>query len=173
MTDNIKLPPYPEGLCLREDIEDYAREAVRLNAQAVPDGDAAEAVHDTNAVLASRYFELLKVVEAYEKHGVTCQTFRHFVDTPCAECNCAPAAPAAPAAPQPAQQPTDEKDALDLLAVLFDAYENGPSCYEDPDDRAAYIGNAIKIDDDTFEKCVDLLNRRRPRILTEGVKNEH
>lgn len=38
MTDNIKLPPYPEGLCLREDIEDYAREAVRLNAQAVPDG---------------------------------------------------------------------------------------------------------------------------------------
>ncbi len=37
MTDNIKLPPFPEGLCLREDIEDYAREAVRLNAQGVPE----------------------------------------------------------------------------------------------------------------------------------------
>jgi hypothetical protein len=36
MTAEIKLPPFPEGLCLREDIEDYAREAVRLNAT-VPD----------------------------------------------------------------------------------------------------------------------------------------
>lgn len=50
--------------------------------------DAAQSVDETNAVLASRYFDLLKVVEAYEKHGVTCQTFRHFVDVPCAECNC-------------------------------------------------------------------------------------
>lgn len=49
--------------------------------------DSTEAANETNAVLASRYFDLLKVVEAYEKHGVTCQTFRHFVDTPCAECN--------------------------------------------------------------------------------------
>lgn len=50
--------------------------------------DAAQSVDETNAVLAARYFDLLKVVEAYEKHGVTCQTFRHFVDAPCAECNC-------------------------------------------------------------------------------------
>ena len=42
----------------------------------------------TNAKLASHYFDLLKVVERYEKHGVTCQTFRHFVTEPCAECNC-------------------------------------------------------------------------------------
>ena len=135
MTDNIKLPPMPKPhtppvfataantpsvkagyelggyektppLFDEHQLEAFAREAVRLNAT-VPDGDAAEDVHDTNAVLASRYFELLKVVEAYEKHGVTCQTFRHFVDTPCAECNCAPAAP------QPAQQPlTDEHKAI-------------------------------------------------------------
>ena len=52
--------------------------------------DAKEAVNETNAILASKYFGLLKVVEAYEKHGVTCQTFRHFVDTPCAECNSVP-----------------------------------------------------------------------------------
>ena len=35
MTDEIKLPPFPDGMCLREDIEDYAREAVRMN---MPDG---------------------------------------------------------------------------------------------------------------------------------------
>ena len=51
-------------------------------------GDASAATDATNAVLASRYFDLLRVVEAYEKHGVTCQTYRHFVDAPCAECNC-------------------------------------------------------------------------------------
>lgn len=49
--------------------------------------DATESVNETNAVLASRYFDLLKVIESYEKHGVTCQNFRHFVSVPCAECN--------------------------------------------------------------------------------------
>ncbi|WP_374520317.1 hypothetical protein [Hydrogenophaga sp.] len=62
--------------------------------EAPAQSDAAEAVNETNAILASRYFELLKVVENYEKSGVTCQTFRHFVDVPCAECNSAPEAPA-------------------------------------------------------------------------------
>jgi len=50
--------------------------------------EAARDVNDTNAKLASHYFDLLKVVERYEAHGVTCQTFRHFVTEPCAECNC-------------------------------------------------------------------------------------
>lgn len=49
--------------------------------------DSAASVNDTNAALAGRYFELLKVVEQYEKSGVTCQTFRHFISEPCAECN--------------------------------------------------------------------------------------
>ena len=44
--------------------------------------DSAASVNDTNAVLAGRYFELLKVVEQYEKSGVTCQTFRHFISEP-------------------------------------------------------------------------------------------
>jgi len=33
-TKEIKLPPYPEGLCLREDIEDYARAAVEADRAA-------------------------------------------------------------------------------------------------------------------------------------------
>jgi hypothetical protein len=61
---------------------------LRVKAEQQAPNDAAQSVDETNAVLASRYFDLLKVVEAYEKHGVTCQTFRHFVDAPCAECNC-------------------------------------------------------------------------------------
>lgn len=52
-----------------------------------PQAEAAETVNETNAVLASRYFDLLRVVEQYEKNGVTCQTYRHFVTEPCAECN--------------------------------------------------------------------------------------
>ena len=60
----------------------------------------------TNAKLASHYFDLLKVVERYEKHGVTCQTFRHFVTEPCAECNCvAPITAIKEALAQPEQEP--------------------------------------------------------------------
>ena len=79
--------------------------AQRLRTEHERRDDAAESVADTNAVLATRYFELLKTVEAYEKHGVTCQTYRHFVDAPCAECNAA-----APSAP----------DVLTQIAVLLD-----------------------------------------------------
>lgn len=64
-----------------------------------PEQEPSESVNETNAVLAGRYFDLLKVVEAYEKNGVTCQTFRHFVDAPCAECNCT-----TPPQPQPVQE---------------------------------------------------------------------
>lgn len=52
--------------------------------------------------------------------------------------------------------------ALDLLSKLFDAYENGLACYEDPDEQAGYLGNAVELDADTIHACADLLNRRRP-----------
>jgi hypothetical protein len=71
-----------------EHMRDSICRAIAAAPQQAPQaGDTAESVNETNAVLASRYFDLLKVVEAYEKHGVTCQTFRHFIDAPCAECN--------------------------------------------------------------------------------------
>jgi hypothetical protein len=62
--------------------------------------ETVESVNETNAILAGRYFDLLKIVERYEKNGVTCQTFRHFVSEPCAECNCT--------SPQPPAQPEQE-----------------------------------------------------------------
>lgn len=71
--------------------DDY-EQAVELLGEVVADEKVKQSVADdvnkTNAVLAGRYQELLKVVEAYEKNGVICQTFRHFVSEPCAECNC-------------------------------------------------------------------------------------
>lgn len=57
----------------------------------------------------------------------------------------------------------DECLALDLLEHLFDAYENGPQCYEDPEGPSGYLGHAFLLDNETFLACSDLLNRRRPR----------
>lgn len=56
-----------------------------------------------------------------------------------------------------------EEELLDLLEVMFDAYEDGVDCYEDPDEQAGYFGKAIKLDDATFHRIADILNERRPR----------
>jgi hypothetical protein len=50
--------------------------------------------------------DLLRTIEQYEKHGVTCQTYRHFVSAPCAECN---------AAPQPAAKPLTDEQASEIV----------------------------------------------------------
>lgn len=60
--------------------------------------------------------------------------------------------------------------ALDLLATLFDAYENGPACYESPDDCAGYLGNAVQIDHDTFHVIASLLNTHRPITPAQAKK---
>jgi len=44
--------------------------AKAYKAKPTSEDDANDSVNATNAVLASRYFELLKIVEQYEKHGV-------------------------------------------------------------------------------------------------------
>lgn len=65
--------------------------------------------------------------------------------------------------PSQSRQPlTDEETALDLLAEVFDAYENGTPCYEEPDEHGGFVGNAFILSDETFHACADLLNRRRP-----------
>ena len=74
---------------------------------------------------------------------------------------------------RPVQVPmTDEvrERALDLLATLFDAYENGPACYESPDDCVGYLGNAVQIDHDTFHVIANLLNTHRPIIPAQAKK---
>ena len=64
---------------------------------------------------------------------------------------------------KPAEPLTDEELALDLLEIMFVSYENGVSCYEDPENGEGYVGQAFRLDDETFHACADLLNRRRPR----------
>ena len=55
-------------------------------------------------------------------------------------------------------------EALDLLDILFSAYEDGLPC-EEVD--GGYGGNAVDLDEETFDKIADLLNRERPRVLKE------
>ncbi len=55
------------------------------------------------------------------------------------------------------------EETLDLLLVMFDAYEIGPDCYEDPKDYSGYLGKAVRLDDATFHRIAALLNERRPR----------
>jgi len=57
-----------------------------------------------------------------------------------------------------------QDELLDLLAVVFDAYEEGPDCYEDPEEQAGHVGKAVKIDDATFDRIAALLNEHRPRV---------
>ena len=54
-------------------------------------------------------------------------------------------------------------ETLDFLAMMFDAYEEGPDCYEDPEDCSGHIGKAIHLDDEAFQRIADILNEHRPR----------
>lgn len=55
-------------------------------------------------------------------------------------------------------------ESLDLLAEMFDAYEDGTPCYEDPENYDGFLGHAFKINPETFQKIADLLNTQRPRV---------
>src|SRR5512136_1140459 len=41
----------------------------------------------------------------------------------------------------------ENEELLDLLATIFDAYEEGPDCYEDPEDCSGHLGKAVNLDD--------------------------
>lgn len=76
------------------------------------------------------------------------------------------------------QKVNRESIALILLGKIFDLYENGVDCYEDPDDMRNYIGKAFELDDETFEACVNILNGnpadQSPRITEQdehAIKN--
>lgn len=70
--------------------------------------------------------------------------------------------------PDTEQQRRDAELALDLLETLFSEWEEGTPCYESEDGDGAFLGNAFRLDDETFKGCVDLLNRRRPRAAIEA-----
>ena len=73
---------------------------------------------------------------------------------------------------QPAQEDRDVPEAIRLLGLLMDGWENGIACYEDPEECAGYLGSAFKLDDETFDACCNLLNRRKPprgTVLKNGM----
>lgn len=59
-------------------------------------------------------------------------------------------------------QGDDGSEAVRLLGLIFDAWENGDECYENPENSEGFLGNAFRLDDDVFKQCCDLLNRRDP-----------
>jgi len=59
----------------------------------------------------------------------------------------------------------ENSELLDLLAIIFNAYENGPQCYEDPEECNGFLGYAIRLNDATFQRTADILNERRPRVM--------
>lgn len=58
-----------------------------------------------------------------------------------------------------------EETALDLLALMYSAYEDGTQCFEYSDDgeQGPYIGKSFLLEDDDEAKIIDLLNEKRPR----------
>lgn len=57
----------------------------------------------------------------------------------------------------------DEAQALDLLDKLFTAYLDSVDVPEDQKEQAGHLGHAMKLDDETFYACANLLNRTRPQ----------
>lgn len=57
----------------------------------------------------------------------------------------------------------ERDELLDLLDVMFSEYEDGIPCHEEPDGIGGYIGNAMRLDDATFKRISDILNKHRPR----------
>ena len=54
------------------------------------------------------------------------------------------------------------EELIDLLEYVFEKYENGQQCYEDPDDCSGYLGHAIHLGDTEFQRIADILNAHRP-----------
>jgi hypothetical protein len=49
-----------------------------------------------------------------------------------------------------------------LLGIMFDTFENGDPCYDTPNDPGAvYLGNAVRLEDHTFKRIVDALDRNK------------
>lgn len=64
----------------------------------------------------------------------------------------------------------DSEFAIDMLELMFTAYENGVPCYEDPEDEVGFIGYAVRLADDDFKNIGDFLNRVRP--VQTGIKEQ-
>ncbi|WP_312547626.1 hypothetical protein [Massilia sp.] len=104
--------------------------------------ESAAAPQDAPAAFAKRYSELL-----CENRRIKAQVERAS----------APATASGDELPEPAG-----REALRLLAVMYDKYENGVQCYEDPEEGAGFMGTAVQLDSADECSCIELLNKYAP-----------
>lgn len=57
----------------------------------------------------------------------------------------------------------DADQAIKLLSLMFDKYDEGVQCYEEPEDCSGFMGNAVKLNGDEFSEIVEMLDRLAPR----------
>lgn len=122
-------------------IQEAALSRVKVGSVADQISHATEAaVLVKLAAQVDRVAELERTLQAYEAHGVTCQTFRHFVDSPCAECNVVqPEAPAQAVV----QVPLTDTQLRGIAHAGADWLENfkvnGPPFRSEPEARAKFV----------------------------------
>lgn len=66
----------------------------------------------------------------------------------------------------------DASFAISKLFLMFDAYENGAACYEEPEEAAGYIGNAVQLDGKDLSDIADFLNRVTPIAAIDAAKEQ-
>jgi hypothetical protein len=63
------------------------------------------------------------------------------------------------------QAATAERDALrEALTMLYDKFEDGTDCYEDPEDYTGYLGKAIKLSTEEEEAVLALIPTERAAL---------
>ena len=68
-------------------LEEHNKRIAELEAELQSETKWASEYAQKALALEATNKKLLDALERYEKNGVTCQTYRHFIDVPCAECN--------------------------------------------------------------------------------------
>jgi hypothetical protein len=53
--------------------------------------------------------------------------------------------------------PSVNEEMRELLGLMYDRWENGVTCYEDPEDCAGHLGNAFKLDGDEEDRIIAVL----------------
>jgi hypothetical protein len=77
--------------------------------------------------------------------------------------------------PQKAKEDQLAKEAIDLLETMFSAYEGGVCHYESreavaPDTFEEYSGRVVYLDEKTFNKICDLLEKHSPAYVEKWGK---
>ena len=51
----------------------------------------------------------------------------------------------------------EREELIGALEMMWDQYENGTQCYEDPDEHAGYLGHAVNLSADEEQRVLALI----------------